>query len=167
MITLRAIEPEDIDAIYTWENDPSLWIWSASQQPFSRHTLQQFIEQQRDADIYTSRQLRLMANDGTSTVGCIDLYDFDTYHHRAGVGIIVDRLQRNKGYAYEMLCQLDKFASTHLQLHQLYCHIAKDNTVSVNLFSRSGYSCSGVLQQWIWNGSQWVDALCYQKILQD
>ena len=44
-IALRAMEPADIDAIYSWENDPSLWGVSAAHQPFSRQALQRFIDE--------------------------------------------------------------------------------------------------------------------------
>ena len=35
-IALRAIEPEDLDDLYRWENDSSLWIYGCTIAPFSR-----------------------------------------------------------------------------------------------------------------------------------
>ena len=38
-IELRAVEPEDLDALYRWENDSSLWIYGSTVSPFSRYLL--------------------------------------------------------------------------------------------------------------------------------
>ena len=146
IIKLRAMEPEDIDNIYDWENDPTTWICSAAHQPFSRHTLQQFINDCASADIYSCHQLRLMGidNDGLA-VGCVDLFDFDPL---------------------AMLREVEQFASEHLRMHQLHCTIASDNKASIALFTTAGYTQCGTLKQWNLDGSNnWRDALMFQKII--
>lgn len=167
-INLRAMEPGDIDALFRWENDSSLWLTAVAHQPYSRHALQQFIDESGQTDIYASRQLRLMAYDKDSgdTVGCVDLFDFDPYHRRAGIGILVDSTMRHKGYGYAMLCELEKFASEHLNLHQIYCNIAEDNTASINLFTKAGFTHCGTYNHWIYSRGEWIDALAFQKILE-
>lgn len=35
-IYLRAIEPEDLDILYQWENDSSLWVHGCTLAPFSK-----------------------------------------------------------------------------------------------------------------------------------
>ena len=42
-ITLRAMEPSDIDLIYKWENDTSLWTVSDTVAPYSREALMLYI----------------------------------------------------------------------------------------------------------------------------
>jgi len=58
-IRLRALEPEDIDLLYTWENNTDVWIISSTIAPFSRNILHKYIENSH-LDIYTVKQLRLM-----------------------------------------------------------------------------------------------------------
>lgn len=166
-IILRAMEPADIDAIYRWENDPSTWTVSAAHQPFSRQALQRFIDECSSSDIYTSRQQRLMADsDGGTAVGCVDLYDFDPFHRRAAIGIIVDSNQRHKGYGTAMLGAIEDFASRHLDLHQLHCIVAANNKHSLTLFEKAGYTACGTIKEWILDGRQWIDAQIFQKILE-
>lgn len=161
------MEPADIDAIYRWENDPSTWTVSAAHQPFSRHTLQRFIDESSGSDIYTSRQLRLMAVDTTgAAVGCVDLYDFDPFHRRSAIGIIVDSSLRHKGYGADMLRSVEDFAVRHLDLHQLHCIVATDNTRSLRLFQKAGYTECGTIKEWILDGRQWTDAIIFQKLLE-
>ena len=165
-IRLRAMEPEDIDAIYRWENDPEVWTHSAAHQHFSRNALRQFIAENDGTDIYASRQLRLMADaEDVGTVGCADLFDFDPYHRRAAIGLLTDSHLRGHGYGTAMLLALEAFATEHLDLHLLYCDIATDNIPCIKMFECNGYHHSGTKEQWIRRGQGWVDATTYQKVL--
>ena len=83
LIRLRALEPEDVNILYKWENDTEIWKVSNTVAPFSKHMLRQFIENQQ-RDIYETRQLRLIIEskaDG-KPVGAIDLFDLDPYNCR-------------------------------------------------------------------------------------
>lgn len=160
------MEPADIHAIYRWENDPSLWSVSAAHQPFSQAALQRFIDESSNLDIYASRQLRLMACDGNQTIGCIDLYDFDPFHRRAAVGLMVDSRLRGRGYGLAMLHFLHDFSAQHLALHQLHSIVPVDNRHSVSLFNKAGYLQCGTLKEWCLSQGQWTDAFVFQKILE-
>ena len=77
-VALRALEPEDIDLLYKWENDMEIWEVSNTLTPFSKHQLKTYIELAQ-LDIYQTKQLRLIVEgtneDGEcSTVGLIDLF---------------------------------------------------------------------------------------------
>jgi diamine N-acetyltransferase len=56
---LRALEPQDLDAMYRWENDMTTWRVSGTTAPFSRHTLSRLIDEQQ-FDIFATRQMRLV-----------------------------------------------------------------------------------------------------------
>lgn len=165
-LTLRAMEPEDIDTIYRWENDPDIWVYSAAHQPFSRNSLQKFIDQYSLLDIYTSRQMRLVAAEqGGKACGCIDLYDFEPLHRRAAVGIMVDKTMRGTGIGTRMLRMLEDFVRQHLDLHMLYCDISIDNTASIRLFEKNGFKPCGTMHDWMLDSGRWTDAKRYQKII--
>ena len=171
-IHLRAMEPEDIDLIYSWENNPDVWVHSSSHQPFSRNALQRFIEENDGADIYASQQLRLMADveeigNKPTTVGCIDLFDFEPYHRHAAIGMLVDSRYRHKGYGEAMLKQLEEFAARHLNIHLLYCDIAASNIACLALYKKNGYREVGVRKEWIWNGNSWEDAVTVEKVIEN
>ncbi|MEX2349435.1 MAG: GNAT family N-acetyltransferase, partial [Flavobacteriaceae bacterium] len=58
-ILLRALEPEDLDFLYTLENNPNFWEYSATQTPYSRFVLKQYLDN-AFRDIYEVKQLRLV-----------------------------------------------------------------------------------------------------------
>ncbi len=164
-ISLRAIEPADIELLYNWENDTENWKVSNTQTPFSRFVLEQYITSAHQ-DIYTVKQLRLMiCNVDNKAVGCIDLFDFEPNHQRAGLGILIaEKSDRRKGYASEALNILIQYCFSSLNLHQLYCNITYDNEASVVLFQKHGFLITGIKKQWIRESGLFKDELLLQKI---
>ena len=164
-ISLRAIEPEDIDILYQWENDTENWNVSNTQTPFSRFVLEQYIATAHQ-DIYNVKQLRLIICDSANKpVGCIDLFDFEPNHLRAGIGILIaEKSDRKKGYASEALEILIEYCFLSLNLHQLFCNIGIDNEASVLLFQKHGFQITGIKKQWLREGTAFKDELMLQRV---
>ena len=165
-IHLRALEPEDLPLLYRWENDPAVWAVSNTQVPFSNYILKQYIEESH-RDIYETKQLRLIIeNLQQETVGAIDLFGFEPYDRRAGIGILIyNPSNRRKGYAFDALSLLKKYSQESLGLHQLYANIAAGNPASKELFAKAGFSCSGRKKEWHKTSLGWEDELIYQCLL--
>lgn len=170
VIKLRAPEPSDLDLLYSWENNMEIWKVSNTITPFSKYVLRKYIETSH-LDIWETKQLRLIIEAKTQSslmlvpVGLIDLFDFDPFHLRAGIGILIaNKKYRQKGYATEALQLLTRYAFETLQLHQLYCNIAADNSISLQLFTNAGFNKVGVKKDWLKNVDGWVDELMLQAI---
>lgn len=149
IICLRPLEPEDLELLYKWENDASLWTLGGTVSPYSYYILKEYISASHK-DIYEQRQQRLMITlkDCGTTVGMIDLYDFDPHNSRAGVGILIDTNFQGKGYAGNAVKLIIDYAFLFLKLHQLYAHIPVGNIPSIKLFTACGFKESGILQDW-------------------
>ena len=148
-IFLRALELEDINYLFSIENNEKYWSISDSQIPFSKYLLNRYLNNS-NMDIYEAKQLRLVIADFQNiTIGLIDLFDIDFKNNRAGVAIIINEKMRSKGFAKEALELLIKYSKTHLSLHQLYCNILEDNTHSVNLFKSVEFKQVGLKKDWI------------------
>lgn len=163
---LRALEPSDVEALYRWENDLTLWRVSGALAPFSRHTLLRLIEEQQ-FDIYATRQQRFIIEDlAGEIVGAIDLLEFDPQNLRAGVGIIIEESARRQGYAKDALAALERYAKDILHLHQLWCGVTAGNKACEALFRSAGYKQAGLRKEWTLIDSEWYDELIFQKFLQ-
>jgi diamine N-acetyltransferase len=169
-IVLRAPEPSDIDVLYRWENDTEIWHISNTYTPFSKYILEKYIETAH-LDIYQVKQLRLMIDireNGTQqlhTVGAIDLFDFDPYHNRAGVGILIgEKSDRKKGYATAALEKFISYSFNTLHLHQLYCNITLGNEESLRLFKKFGFKVSGKKADWIKQPGGYIEEYMLQLI---
>lgn len=164
-ITLRALEPIDVDTLYRWENDPAVWGVGSTIAPYSRKQLWDYIDTY-DGDIFSAKQLRLMiALPSGETIGTVDLYDFDPANSRCAVGILIAPEWRRQGYARLALERLADHCRRHLSLHQLYSIAGADNTASRALFESAGYTISGRLRSWLRTANTYTDAYLYQKML--
>ncbi|RUT73252.1 GNAT family N-acetyltransferase [Ancylomarina longa] len=165
-IRLRALEPTDLNLLYNWENDSSIWEVSNTLKPFSIFVLKQYLETSH-LDIFEAKQLRLVIekkNDNIP-VGLIDLFDFDPFHRRAGIGILIhNKEHQNKGYATKALSILCNYAFSVLQIHQLYCNITSENENSIKLFQNGGFEIIGIKKDWIKTREGWLDEYLLQKI---
>lgn len=163
-IFLRALELEDINYLFSIENNEKYWSISDSQIPFSKYLLNRYLKNS-DMDIYEAKQLRLVIADFQNiTIGLIDLFDIDFKNNRAGVAIIINEKMRSKGFAKEALELLIKYSKTHLSLHQLYCNILEDNTNSVNLFKSVEFKQVGLKKDWIKFDGKYKNELLLQLI---
>ena len=169
-VSLRALEPEDLEFLFALENDPDLWAVSdVLPAPISRHALREYLRHSA-ASLAEAGQMRLIiSNEKKQAVGTLDLYDYSALHQRAGVGIAVLQSERRRSYAQMALQKLLPYAREKLLLHQLYCTIAEDNQASIKLFKKVGFQEVGVRRDWLrTNTSQrWVNTVEMQFILSE
>ena len=165
-IYLRALEPTDLELLYTCENDRLVWKVSNTITPFSKYVLQQYLEASQN-DIYTNKQLRLMICKTKSheCIGTIDLFDFDALNGRVGLGILIFELFRKQGFAYEAIALVKQYVFDTLLLNQLYCNISSSNSESITLFEKCGFQQIGLKKQWNRvKTNQFEDEWIYQLI---
>lgn len=158
-IELRALEPEDLELLYKWENDTEIWNVSETLSPVSRFILKRYLENAHK-DIFETKQLRLIIQliEEKLPVGTIDLFDFDHFHKRAAVGILIgEKGERRQGYAAEAMTILKRYCFEVLKIHQLYCSIQVDNNSSLELFKKCGFTITGTRKDWNWNGDSFND----------
>ena len=112
-------------------------------------------------------QLRLIIQTkNKNAIGAIDLFDFEPYHQRAGVGILIHKTEdRGKGYASDALNALMNYCFNVIGIRQLYANISMDNTTSLHLFKGAGFAEVGIKKEWIKTPNGWKDEVLVQKIL--
>ena len=164
-MTLRALEPEDLDLLYQIENNRELWQVGATNVPYSRYTLHDYIATSSD-DIFADRQVRLIVeNEQGEAVGIADLVHFDPQHQRAEVGIVILPAFRRKGYAAAAIQALCNYAIRIVHLHQLYAVTDQTNVAAVSLFKKEGFTTQNVLSEWLFDGRKYHDAVLMQRFL--
>ena len=145
-IVLRAPEPIDVDTLYEWENDTSLWSTGVTLAPYSRKQLWDYIDNY-DGDIFAAKQLRFM----------IDL--------KNGNGNVETGVHDSKKELFPTSVGSAAYCPARLGLHQLYCTIAETNHPSRALFEKAGFQISGRLKSWLRTPPTYTSAYFYQKFL--
>ena len=165
-VKLRALELEDVEKVFVWENDQEQWNVGVNNHYYSRYAIENYVLSAQNEDVFYSCQVRnMIENEDSQSIGCVDLYDIDARHSKAGVGIYIDKDFRQQGYAKQSLCLLESYALEILCLHQLYAVVGEDNESSINLFAECGYTQVATLQDWLRKGKEFKNALVFQKIL--
>ena len=164
-VRLRALEPEDLELLYTIENDSMMWDISNFSVPYSRYTLRQYITQAQ-SDLFADQQLRLMIvrNSDEAIVGTIDLMNFAPMHSRGEIGIAIQQQYRGNGYATEALQLFIQYAFDFLNLKQLTAHVLVSNEVSLQLFRSCGFRSCGILKSWWRIGKSYEDVHILQLL---
>lgn len=171
VVRLRSPEPKDAKTIYKWENNTENWQYGSLFAPVSLSKIENFIRNFNN-DIFAEKQHRFMIDLYTTgmppkTIGTIDLYDLDAINRRVGVGILIDKKYRNKGFAKQALSITIKYCKDVLNLVQMYCYIISDNESSINLFKSVGFSESGLLKKWNIINSKPHDTVVMQLLLNE
>jgi diamine N-acetyltransferase len=163
-ISLRALEPEDLDFLFQVENDETFWELSNTQTPFSKYILKQYIEN-ANQDIYEIKQFRfVICNNENTQIGMIDLFEFDPKNKRIGVGLLILNKFQNQGLGSEALKLIINYAFESLNVHQIFANISSNNKNSISLFKKFNFAEVGVKKDWNFNNNKYQDEILFQLI---
>ena len=164
IISIKIAEPEDAMQIYRWENDRSLWRVSETCCPTSLFQIEQFLL--GNSDLVSNRQQRLMIcpSPGDSPIGSIDLFDYDPVNSRIGIGILIEKEYRGKGYATAALQLCLDYLFNDLLVHQVHCLVDITNEESLHLFKKLGFEEGGRRKDWIKTPNGFLDVMFFQII---
>ena len=137
-IALRTLESTDLNFLFGLENDRTLWEVSGTTTPFSEEQLANYIQHAKE-DIAIAGQFRFVIDLNGVAIGCIDLYEFNFEKQNAGVGIVILKKYRRKGFAKQALKALINHSWETLNLKQLHTGIFSNNKASLVLFKAVGF----------------------------
>jgi RimJ/RimL family protein N-acetyltransferase len=156
-IILRAIEEKDCPLLLDLINDQETefmlggWSFPVSQQmqidwisnlAADKHTLRCIIESTLDHN----------------AVGTIILSDIDYKNGNAEVQIkISDNGHRGKGYGFDAISTVVRYAFSELRLKCIYATVSDHNIASLKLFSKCGFTQEGVLRKRLFKRGKFID----------
>ena len=165
--TLRALEPEDLELLYTIENDSDTWDICSARVNYSRYAIKQYLAQQ-PPEISTAGEVRLVITDSDTgeAVGLIDLTNYSATNRSAEIGITLLKEHRGKGYGRAAIKTIERYAREAINLRMIYAHtLANSNSVAKNLFLHSNYIPVAVLPEWHFCNGEYVDLTVFKKNL--
>ncbi len=139
-IILRSLKDSDLDFLEKIENNKENWKFGSEQKQYSKQELVDYLSNS-SVDITIAKQYRFVIDFKSTPIGFIDLFSYTS--DSAGVGIIITKNQRNKGFAKEALALLYDYAFFVLELTYLHASVEKDNLASTELFVSCGFQLQG------------------------
>ena len=135
-ILLRSLKVSDLNFLFEVENNTNNWKYGAENKQYTKEELTNYIANAKQ-DIATAGQFRFVIDWENTPIGFIDLFDYTT--NSAGVGVIIAKNYRRRGYAKEALHLLSIYSFETLNLKKLDCNIEKDNLRSIKLFTSCNF----------------------------
>ena len=129
IVSLRDPNPSDLTYLLNLENKFSNQTYSEYPKYYSKQEIKNFIS--KPQDIFMDFQYRYMIEADNSTVGCIDLFEYDMVNSRAGVGIFIDEKFRNMGIATKALSLLKSICIKDYFISNLHANILHTNKASI------------------------------------
>ena len=166
-VFLRALEPEDLELLYSIENDTTLWSVSQERSHYSKFVLKQYLASQ-PADIFQLGELRLVIceNITQKPIGLIDLTEFSPIDGRAEISICLLSDYRGRGYGKAAIQEIEKYAKEALRMNFLFAKVSKKaNPISMQLFLSMAYEEVAVLPAWHYGKNGYEDLAIVKKIL--
>lgn len=163
IVFLRALEPDDLNYLYEWENDISVWPVTSTYIPFNRTALNAYARSVQD--VFAEKQYRfvIVLKETGKAIGFVDLFDFEPVHGRAGVGILIaGEENRGKGYGKNALELIIAYAKEILMIRMLFANIGADNSGSIKVFESCGFQKCGTKKAWTKTPAGCEDEHIYQ-----
>ncbi len=138
MLTLRDIKNEDLDFLYSIENNQEYMMYGDYHEPYSMDVLQEYIAN-ASTPLFTSSQYRYVIDNDGIAVGFLDLFEYNAKDESAFVGIILDLAFRGQALAKNALMLLEREVFNKWGIKKLRAKVFFDNAISFSLFEKLGY----------------------------
>ncbi len=135
-IVLRSLQVSDRELLFEVENNTDNWKYGTENKQYTKEELTNYIANAKQ-DITNAGQFRFVIDFENTPIGFIDLFDYTT--DSAGIGVIIAKDYRRRGFAKEALHLLSIYSFETLNFKKLDCNIEKDNLASIKLFTSCGF----------------------------
>lgn len=143
-VTLRFIEPGDLEAIREMTNDANQeWMIGGWSYPAAKKHQEDWYQR----ILSDKNNIRLAIDYNGAFVGLVTLTDIDWKNRRAesGIRLTLDA-PRQQGIATDALTALLRYAFNELNLNRVYATVVEHNISSMKLHAKCGYTIEGTLR---------------------
>jgi len=105
--------------------------------------------------------------DSNLIIGKVTLFQLSEQNRRAEIGYLLDRRHWGRGYMSEAMARVLAYAFNTLNLHRIEADTDPDNTPSLALLDRFGFSREGLFRdRWFVHG-KWHDSVMLGLLVED
>ncbi len=157
LVTLRAIEKEDLVSLHKWTNDEEMnTMLGGWHFPSSMNDQQKWFE---TLNLNSLHQRYAIDVPGKGLIGTANLVDINWKDKNAFHGMSIgDKTARGKGYAVDTIMAIMRFAFEELGLNRLETTIIAYNAPSLALYTKKcGWNTEGIQKKWYYRKNQYWD----------
>lgn len=160
VVTLRAIEMEDLKLLSEWSNSPEIWHGLGGWHfPYSSLSTEQYIKNINNNNF--QHQNFAIDTEEMGFIGTTNLVNIDWKNSNAYNGIMLgDKDSRGKGYAVDTLMTIMRYVFKELGLNRLDGEIIAYNERSIDFCTRKcGWVVEGRKKDWFYRNGDYHDKI--------
>jgi RimJ/RimL family protein N-acetyltransferase len=161
-VRLRAIEPEDWETFYAWNQDTAAMRGlNLAQFPQSKASAREWAANWATRPAERDNAFFVIENLDGEIVGSIDSKECDPRHGTFSYGLGVRREHYRKGYATEAVLLLLRHLFRERRYQKVTIHVYSFNEPSLRLHERLGFQQEGRLRRMFFVDGAWVDKVIF------
>jgi ribosomal-protein-serine acetyltransferase len=108
-----------------------------------------------------------IVEDVDEVIGCTSLHAYDPRYRKAEVGYWIRSDRARRGLVPEAVSCLIAFGFESILLHRIELHCGIENSGSIRVAEKLGFTREGTLRQALRTSSEWYDAYMYALLASD
>ena len=156
LVTIRAIEEDDLPVLHKWGNDPDIWYMLGGWHfPSSFDSLQAWFAGVKNDKL----NQRFVIEAEGKVIGTANLVSINWKDKNAEHGMLIgDTANRGKGYAQDCIMSIMRYAFEELGLNRLDTTIIEYNTPSLKVYiDKCGWVKEGQQRKWYFRKGKYWD----------
>ncbi len=169
-VILRPIEREDVEIFLKWFNDPEITQYLLFGLPITREKEEKWIEETNLSEDSVVFVVESIGDFGqlNFAVGNCGLHSINWVDRSATIGIAIGEKDcQRKGYGFEALNLLIKYAFETLNLNRISSSVVKFNEASLKLHQKLGFVVDGIRRKAKFRNGDYHDEIILGLLRED
>ncbi|AGZ40646.1 N-acetyltransferase GCN5 [Actinoplanes friuliensis DSM 7358] len=159
LVTLRAMEPSDADALWRWNHDPEVMRWMDDGYAQSLAQVRQFL-QERERNEYTDVLFGIETTADARLIGLIRLHGAEPETGNAELDIYLgEKDSWGRGYATDAVRTACRYGFDKMRLHKVTLTVVAGNDAAQHVYKKVGFVEEGRLREVFRRDGRWHDKL--------
>ncbi|HEX2910739.1 MAG TPA: GNAT family protein [Chloroflexia bacterium] len=156
LVTLRAVQPEDLLNWVKWFNDRAVTEYLARVYPYSQADAEKYWQktQQNPQEILYS----IVNSSNGEHIGSINLRNIDWRSRNSELGVLLGAKECwGKGYGRDAVRTMCQFAFKELGLVRVYLYVRADHPSGIRSYSKVGFKQEGIARKQLYRNGVYHD----------
>lgn len=165
-VYLKAIEPDDLDALMNWRNIPEFRKHFREYKEINSVMQKKWFE---TTVLNDSRTIMFSVFDSTTNelLGCCGLCYINWIHRYADLSLYIGYEQSyidDRGFAEDACKLLLHYGFNELNLHKIWSELYEFDVRKIQLYKKLGFSVDGVLRDNYFFDAKWWNSIIYSML---
>jgi RimJ/RimL family protein N-acetyltransferase len=161
-IRLRAIEPEDWEAFYAFDQDSELGRYDDYVYvPRSKEASKRWAEKRATEEHKDDQYFMVIETLAGEIAGAMNSHTCDARNGTFSYGVALGEQYRRQGYASEAVILLLRYFFQELRYQKVTAHVYSFNEPSLRLHEKLGFQLEGRLRRMVYTNGQFFDEVLF------